>query len=244
MRLVDTSAWIEWLIGSPTGAAVAPAIPAPEDWLVPTVVQVELAKWLTREAGEDKADQVLAFTQTCQTAPLDTRIALLAADVCRQHKLATAVDRGADLLTCDAHFRGLGGVVFIPKVGTCLPSFSRQEREGGLDLNHSGGATILARGLAISAALCRRLAPRSSRPSGGQTRASDSPGPRNVSELGGDCLLDPRRPTPNAWIVSRARCLANAHHGSASTRVAMLRRSKPSMSVDSTASLKRLTELR
>jgi hypothetical protein len=58
-RLVDTSAWIEWLIGSSTGAAVAPLIPLPDDWLVPTTVQLELAKWLTREVGEDKADAVL-----------------------------------------------------------------------------------------------------------------------------------------------------------------------------------------
>lgn len=62
MRLVDTSAWIEWLIGSPAGAAVAPHLPEPSDWLVPTMVQLELAKWLTREVGEDKADQVIAFT--------------------------------------------------------------------------------------------------------------------------------------------------------------------------------------
>lgn len=52
MRLVDTSAWIEWLIGSRTGKALADAIPAREDWLVPTIVQLELAKWLTRVASE------------------------------------------------------------------------------------------------------------------------------------------------------------------------------------------------
>ena len=123
MRLVDTSAWIEWLIDSPTGKAVAGAIPAREDWLVPTIVQLELAKWLTRELGEDRANPVLAFTQTCQIAPLDTATALSAAELCRTHKLATAdaivyataQEHGADLLTCDAHFGGLTGVIFIPK---------------------------------------------------------------------------------------------------------------------------------
>lgn len=34
MRLVDTSAWIEWLIGSPTGALVAKHLPEQSDWLV------------------------------------------------------------------------------------------------------------------------------------------------------------------------------------------------------------------
>lgn len=47
MRLVDTSAWIEWLIDSPTGRAVAPHLPDQAEWLVPTMVQLELAKWLT-----------------------------------------------------------------------------------------------------------------------------------------------------------------------------------------------------
>ena len=123
MRLVDTSAWIEWLIGSPAGAAVASALPERGQWLVPTIVQLELAKWLQREVGEDEADQVIAFTETCIVADLDTAIALSAADLCAAHKLATAdaivyataLAHGADLLTCDRHFEGLGGVCFVPK---------------------------------------------------------------------------------------------------------------------------------
>lgn len=121
MRLVDTSAWIEWLMDSPIGRRVAADIPVPGDWLVPTMVQLELAKWLWRELGEDRTDEVLAFTQTCQVAPMDTRIAILAAELCRAHKLATADgviyatsrEYEAELLTCDAHFEGLAGVIFI-----------------------------------------------------------------------------------------------------------------------------------
>ncbi|MFN7177439.1 MAG: PIN domain-containing protein, partial [Thermaurantiacus sp.] len=60
MVLVDTSAWIEWLIGSATGDRLAEQLPDQADWLVPTMVQLELARWLTREVGEDKADRVIA----------------------------------------------------------------------------------------------------------------------------------------------------------------------------------------
>ena len=124
MVLVDTSAWIEWLIGSPTGEKLAEQLPEQADWLVPTMVQLELAKWLTREVGEDKADQVIAFTQVCQVVGLDTAIALAAAEACREHKLATADTimfataraRGAVLLTCDAHFEGLPGVTLIERI--------------------------------------------------------------------------------------------------------------------------------
>ena len=123
LRLVDTSAWIEWLTGSPAGAALASELPPREEWLVPTIVQLELAKWLTREVGEDKADEVIAFTQTCVVSDLDTSIALSAADLCGRHKLATAdaiiyataLARRADLLTCDRHFAALPDVHFVDK---------------------------------------------------------------------------------------------------------------------------------
>jgi predicted nucleic acid-binding protein len=123
MRLIDTSVWVEWLIDSSLGKVIAGELPAHEQWLVPTIVQLELAKWLTRNVGEDKSDQVIAFTETCSVADLDTAIALSAADLCVRHKLATADAivyataraYGADLFTCDRHFEGLPGVRFIPK---------------------------------------------------------------------------------------------------------------------------------
>jgi predicted nucleic acid-binding protein len=123
MRLVDTSAWVEWLIGSATAERIAPELPEQAEWLTPTILQLELAKWLTREAGEDRADQVIAFSQLCVVAPLDTEIALSAAEMCGRLKLATAdaivyataLRNGAELLTCDAHFDGLPGVIYLPK---------------------------------------------------------------------------------------------------------------------------------
>jgi len=123
VRVVDTSAWIEWLIGSPLGKRLAKEIPDKPDCVVPTIVQLELAKWLTREVNEEEADRMIAYTQKCVVAPLDTRLALLAAELHRTYKLATADaivyatarDRGVELLTCGAHFDGLPGVVFISK---------------------------------------------------------------------------------------------------------------------------------
>lgn len=123
MRVIDTSAWIEWLIDSPLRNRLAKEIPDKTECIVPTIVQLELAKWLTREVGEDRADQMIAFTQKCVVVPLDTRMALRAAEMCRQHKLATAdavvyataTENDADLLTCDAHFEGLPSVIYVRK---------------------------------------------------------------------------------------------------------------------------------
>jgi predicted nucleic acid-binding protein len=93
--------------------------------VVPTIVQLELAKWLTREVGEDKADRVIAFTETCVVSDLDTATALSAAELGARYKLATAdaivyataLAHEADLLTCDQHFENLPGVRFVPKSG-------------------------------------------------------------------------------------------------------------------------------
>ena len=123
MRVVDTSVWIEWLIGGSLRKTLVKEFPQKSVCIVPTIVQLELAKWLAREAGEEQADQVIAYTQKCVVAPLDTRIALLAANLHRQHKLATAdaivyataLDCGADLLTCDEHFEKLPGAILIRK---------------------------------------------------------------------------------------------------------------------------------
>lgn len=123
MRVVDTSAWIEWLTGSALGCRLAKEIPERAECIVPSIVQLELAKWLQREVNEERADQVLAYTQKCIVVPLDTRIALLAAGLHRQHKLATAdaivyataLEHGADVLTCDAHFAKLSEVAYFRK---------------------------------------------------------------------------------------------------------------------------------
>jgi predicted nucleic acid-binding protein len=122
-RVVDTSAWIEWLTASTLGQKLGKQIPDKAQCIVPTIVQLELSKWLVREVGEEAADQMIAFTQKCVVIPLDTTIALLAADLHRQHKLATAdaivyataKHMGADLLTCDAHFEGLPDVMLLHK---------------------------------------------------------------------------------------------------------------------------------
>lgn len=126
MLAVDSSAWIEWLIDGPLTAELAHMMPGKSDLLVPTIVQHELTKWLLRERGEEAADEFIAYTQKCVVAVLDTATAIDAANLARQHKLATAdaviyataLRHGAGLLTCDAHFDGLPGVTFIPKAET------------------------------------------------------------------------------------------------------------------------------
>lgn len=122
-RVIDTSAWIEWLLGSASGQQLALEIPEQENCIVPTIVQLELCKWLNREVSEEAADRMLAYTVGCAVVPLDTRVAVLAAELHREHKLATADAivyasahlENAELLTCDAHFKNLPDVLYYAR---------------------------------------------------------------------------------------------------------------------------------
>lgn len=124
MRLADTSIWIEWLLGTPTAGGFRSEFRDPEAMIVPTMVELELEKWFLREQADDLLRRETAlFVGVCRRVPLDTTTALLAARFCHEHKLATAdaviyataVLHGAELLTCDAHFRDLPKVRFVAK---------------------------------------------------------------------------------------------------------------------------------
>lgn len=123
MLLIDSSVWIEWLSNSALAEPLAPLFPEKAETMVPTIVQLEVSKWLVREVSERSAELFVGYTQLCAVIPLTTAIAVRAAEICRLHKLATAdaviyataLENDADLLTCDAHFQGLDGVIYIPK---------------------------------------------------------------------------------------------------------------------------------
>ena len=66
---------------------------------------------------------VIGLTEACQVRPLDTRIALSAADISLKYKLAmadavvyaSALAMRGRLLTSDAHFEGLPNVQYWAK---------------------------------------------------------------------------------------------------------------------------------
>ena len=72
MRVVDTSAWIEWLIDFATGSMIEAQLPPRSEGLVPTIVQLELAKWLTREVKA--AHLASCGAKTAHLSEADARI--------------------------------------------------------------------------------------------------------------------------------------------------------------------------
>jgi len=56
MRAIDTSAGIEQLVGSALGKKRSKEFPDKSRCIVPTIVKLELLKWLVREVCEEQAE--------------------------------------------------------------------------------------------------------------------------------------------------------------------------------------------
>lgn len=126
MKLIDSSIWLELLAGGPLMPVARTNLERPEEVLVPTMVMLEVYKWLLRERGEEAADAAAARMMLSRIAPLDAATAIQAAQLCRLHHLATADATilahaqlaGVVLLTCDRHFQGIPDVEYLPKGDT------------------------------------------------------------------------------------------------------------------------------
>ncbi|HEX5339052.1 MAG TPA: type II toxin-antitoxin system VapC family toxin [Gallionella sp.] len=125
MFLVDTCGWIEWMMDTPLAKNYSRYLSSPDKLIVPSLVQHELYKWLCREMDQATALSAIAATQTAIVAPLDTSLALIAADIAREFRLATADaviyatarQYNATLVSSDAHFADLPQVKYFAKQG-------------------------------------------------------------------------------------------------------------------------------
>jgi predicted nucleic acid-binding protein len=117
--LIDSSAWLEYLTQDRDAAKFAPFIESGASTLVPTIVLYEVVKVLMRERGKIAADRFISEALRRVVVPLDEELALAAAHVSNEAKLAvtdaiiyaTAQAHQAQLVTGDSAFRGLPGVI-------------------------------------------------------------------------------------------------------------------------------------
>ena len=115
--LVDSSGWIEFLGDGPLADRFAPYFEHEEQLVVPAIVLYEVYKKLISTQGSTAADRFLSAALRARMASIDQHVAILAARVSLDRRLAmadamiyaTAVSCGAHLVTCDAHFQGLPG---------------------------------------------------------------------------------------------------------------------------------------
>jgi predicted nucleic acid-binding protein len=123
MILVDSSGWLEFFVDGPLADDYEHYLAKTNSIVTPTLVLHEVYKLIKRERSEE--DALIAAAQMSQTrlVPLTDSLALTAADLGLEHKLAmansivyaTAQSLGAELVTSDADFSGLPGVTFLSK---------------------------------------------------------------------------------------------------------------------------------
>jgi predicted nucleic acid-binding protein len=123
MNLVDSSGWLEYFADGPNAAFFAPAILDTEQLVVPTLSLLEVFKRVLQQRGEGDALQAVALMRQGQVVELDSVLALSAARLGVEHRLAladsvvyaTARRLDALLWSQDADFEGLPGVRFVAK---------------------------------------------------------------------------------------------------------------------------------
>lgn len=121
MILIDTSGWLHYFLNGPLIECYAKYLEKPNTVLTPTIVLYEVYKKIKIQSEEQYADMAASQMNRTMVAPLSDSIAYLAADISVQYKLAmadaiiyaTADSLGAKLVTSDADFKDLPGVLYI-----------------------------------------------------------------------------------------------------------------------------------
>jgi toxin FitB len=123
MSVVDSSGWIEYLSGGSNASFFRSSIEAADPPIVPSLSLFEVYRHMLRNLGREEALRVVAAMRRGVVVALDDRLALEAAELSVDTKLAmadsvilaTARAHGTELWTQDRDFDGLEGVRYQPK---------------------------------------------------------------------------------------------------------------------------------
>ena len=119
MNVVDSSAWLEYLVDSERASLFAEPIEQTHELIVPVLVIYELFKKVLRERGEQPALEVYGLLSQANVVDVDAGLATVAArlplPLADSIIYATAERYNAILWTQDEHFQDLPGVKFFPK---------------------------------------------------------------------------------------------------------------------------------
>jgi predicted nucleic acid-binding protein len=122
MIVVDSSGWLQFLTDGPLADYYAKRLELPTLVITPAIVVYEVYKHSKRLRGEDGALDALAAMRNTRIVPVDEELALTAADVSVELKLAmadsiilaTARKFDSELVSSDDDFKEVPGVTYIP----------------------------------------------------------------------------------------------------------------------------------
>lgn len=121
MHVVDSSIWLEVVTDGALADACLPRLSDLAEVVTPTLVLMEVYGVLRRRDEERAAMRVVAEMEHTRLVPVDSVVAITAAELSMDHRLAaadsivyaTARLNRCELVTADTDFRGLPGVVLI-----------------------------------------------------------------------------------------------------------------------------------
>ena len=119
--LVDSSGWLEYITSDAKADLFAPYLEGQRPVLVPAIVLYEVRKILLQRQPKTVADLFVSEALRRAVVSVDQDIALAGAAISLQHELpmadaliyAIAEKNGAELVTSDAHFKGLPRVTLL-----------------------------------------------------------------------------------------------------------------------------------
>ena len=123
MVIVDSCGWLEWFTNGKLADRYEKYLAGQDNMLVPAIVLYEVYKILKREVGEEKALRALGYMKNSPVIPVDEVLALAAADIALQEKLAmadamvvaTAYLNNCTIITSDADLKNQPCVEYIAK---------------------------------------------------------------------------------------------------------------------------------
>ena len=124
MIIVDSCGWLEWFADGKLADRYERYLVDQDNILMPAIILYEVYKILKREVGEEKALLAAGYMKNSTVIPLDEVLALAAADVALQERLAMADaiiiaiarSNNCKVVTSDADLKDQAGVEYIPKI--------------------------------------------------------------------------------------------------------------------------------
>ena len=123
MNIVDSSGWLEYFADGPNASVFAKILRRPHELIVPVISIYEVFKRVLQQRDESTALEVVALMEQGQVISLSSSLAMSAAKISTELKLAmadsimlaTAREFSATLWTQDADFEGLERVKYVKK---------------------------------------------------------------------------------------------------------------------------------
>jgi predicted nucleic acid-binding protein len=117
--LVDSSGWLEYITEESKASSFAHYLENEAAVVVPSLVIYEVYRQLARHRGKPLADRFFSQALHCRVVPFDEMMALAAADLSLNHRLAltdailyaTARAHHAQFVTANTKLRGLPAVI-------------------------------------------------------------------------------------------------------------------------------------